>query len=62
MTKSEVPFLSKNNINKAFNARLEIIYVHSHTSEPEKNPVFRFRFRFETETGTGNRKTGKNPV
>ena len=30
MTKSEVPFLTKNNINKAFNARLEIIYVHSY--------------------------------
>ena len=25
-----VPFLTKNNINKAFNARLEIIYVHSY--------------------------------
>ena len=30
MTKSEVSFLAKNNINKAFNARLEIIYVHSY--------------------------------
>jgi len=30
MTKSEVPFLTKNNTNKALNARLEIIYAHSY--------------------------------
>ena len=30
MTKSEVPFLTKNNIKNAFNARLEIIYAHSY--------------------------------
>ena len=29
MTKSEVLFLTKNNINNAFNARLEIILVQS---------------------------------
>ena len=36
MTKSVVPFLTENNINNAFNARLEIIYVDSYNKKIPK--------------------------